>query len=346
MTSKRRKYGDLSARPIPTENGALLDDVFAAFTGKRPVNDEQPAAATPPAPLEPAATQESPTPKPAPAPERDFARVANSVNRDALPAGLFGGTSKQLYDALYQRTRGAMKPTRTIQATRRELIAWSGIKNIKTINTHLKRLRRAGLISHTKLVGEHGGSVYEVFLPEEADPDQTQTRPRPGPDQKLGLDQAQKLVWVGSGNRIENKGTYESPKTVLNTSTDDDEAFAGFCAKFHQASRELTGREPSVSEQEKWSELADLLVAELQIAAARTGSVSSVPAFLTEHLRRRLWKKDKAQLERESREAVTDLATPIDAGKCPDCGGSGWYYPDGPDKGVARCHHTQLHAPD
>src|SRR5256885_1785911 len=36
MTSKKRKYGDLSARSLPTEDPTLIDDVFAAFTGTRP----------------------------------------------------------------------------------------------------------------------------------------------------------------------------------------------------------------------------------------------------------------------------------------------------------------------
>src|ERR1044071_9099605 len=38
MTSKKRKYGDLSARPLPSEDPSLIDDVFAAFTGARPSN--------------------------------------------------------------------------------------------------------------------------------------------------------------------------------------------------------------------------------------------------------------------------------------------------------------------
>lgn len=38
MTSKKRKYGDLSARPLPSEDPSLIDDVFAAFTGTRPSN--------------------------------------------------------------------------------------------------------------------------------------------------------------------------------------------------------------------------------------------------------------------------------------------------------------------
>ncbi|MFL6335297.1 MAG: replication protein [Pyrinomonadaceae bacterium] len=38
MTSKKRKYGDLSARALPSEDPSLIDDVFAAFTGTRPSN--------------------------------------------------------------------------------------------------------------------------------------------------------------------------------------------------------------------------------------------------------------------------------------------------------------------
>ena len=58
MTSKKRKYGDLSARPLPTEDPTLIDDVFAAFTGTRPTS--VPAAESPA--LADMAAAESPTP--------------------------------------------------------------------------------------------------------------------------------------------------------------------------------------------------------------------------------------------------------------------------------------------
>ncbi len=32
----------------------------------------------------------------------------------------------------------------------------------------------------------------------------------------------------------------------------------------------------------------------------------------------------------------------IDASQCPDCGGTGWYYPQGKEKGAARCKHERL----
>ena len=28
--------------------------------------------------------------------------------------------------------------------------------------------------------------------------------------------------------------------------------------------------------------------------------------------------------------------------ECPDCKGSGWWYPEGQDRGVAKCRHEKL----
>jgi hypothetical protein len=68
-----------------------------------------------------------------------------------------------------------------------------------------------------------------------------------------------------------------------------------------------------------------------------------VPAFLAEHLRRRLWKKEKRQIEAEAAEQKASAQTrKVDASKCPDCFGTGMYYPNGFDKGVARCPHSKL----
>jgi hypothetical protein len=106
--------------------------------------------------------------------------------------------------------------------------------------------------------------------------------------------------------------------------------------------KDVTGNESTSADAERWGELAELLVTELKIAAGRTGSVSSVPAFLTEHLRRRLWKKDQRQVEAEASERREEQAPKVDASKCPDCFGTGMYYPDGFDKGVARCRHEKL----
>ncbi len=124
----------------------------------------------------------------------------------------------------------------------------------------------------------------------------------------------------------------------------DDEAYALLLSRFRQAVKEVTGRPSSPAEAERWGELAELLVTELKIAAGRTGTVSSVPAFLTEHLRRRLWKQERRQSEEEGklRTGEEDSAAQVDASQCPDCFGTGMWYPEGFDKGVSRCRHEKI----
>jgi hypothetical protein len=121
----------------------------------------------------------------------------------------------------------------------------------------------------------------------------------------------------------------------------DDEAFAGFVELMGKTAEEITGHAPSRAERERWMELAEVLSAELKIAAGRT-TVSSAPAFLAEHLRRRLWKKDKRQIEAEAAQPKTADAPKVDASQCPDCFGTGMWYPEGFEKGVARCEHKAI----
>jgi len=124
----------------------------------------------------------------------------------------------------------------------------------------------------------------------------------------------------------------------------DDEAFAGFLTEFKTVVRELTGKDPNRSERERYRELAQVLLTELRIASGRT-TVSSVPSFLAEHLRRRLWKMDKRQAQAEGKELPDQPRTTniIPEGQaCPDCNNTGWWYPNGTEKGVARCKHDRL----
>src|SRR5215208_3981506 len=179
-----------------------------------------------PDPTQPIAPQPNPThPNPSQpkipqsqtgvAPTRDFNKRANSIDRDAMPKGHFPGTSYKLYNALYQRTRGAVVPVRIIQATKRELMEWSNIKSKNTIAINLQILLANGWIRRNLEIGDHGGSIYEIYTPEEVSnsthPNPAQLYPsQPDPTQKLGLDPTQFLGWVGLGKVIENKDT--SPK--------------------------------------------------------------------------------------------------------------------------------------
>jgi hypothetical protein len=278
------------------------------------------------------------------APTRDFNKRANSIDRDAMPKGHFPGTSYKLYNALYQRTRGAVVPVRTIQATKRELMEWSNIKSKNTIAVNLQILLANGWLRRNLEIGDHGGSIYEIYTPEEIFNPTHPDPSRPIPSRQLGLDPTQQLSWDGSGKVIENNDTSANFKTSFKTNTEkiDDEAFATHVALLKQATKEITGKGPSAADLDRWREVAEVLVTELKIAAGRT-NVSSVPAFLAEHLRRRLFKKDQKQLAREEAEmSSTPAARKVDASQCPDCFGTGMYYPEGFDKGVARCAHSEL----
>lgn len=286
------------------------------------------------------------------APARDFNKRANSLEKLALPAGIFPGSSKKLYDALYVRTRGAIKPQRSIRATKRELSDWSGIRNVKTIDSHLRYFSAVGLVISEWQRGQNEGCLYEVFLPEETSglfvarsrgvtpPDPTLpgvTPPNVGTPQNSGLPHDQNSGSPHLSQQDLASTSYSPPKIDLKTKDqiDDDEAFA----ELRKAERELTGKSSS---SQAWTELDKVLATELRIAAGRT-TVSSVPAFFAEHLRRRLFKKDKAQLEAEAGSVSAARAErEVDASKCPDCFGAGMYYPEGFEKGVARCTHQQL----
>jgi hypothetical protein len=272
------------------------------------------------------------------APVRDFQKVANSITREALPAGLFKGASKKIYDFLYSKTRGAIAPARTVRLTRREIMEGADVGSTKTLYLNLQHLRAVGLITWQEIVGPHGGNEYTVHLPGEAMGTQstlsTLSTSSYSSPKVLGVLRVESTQSTHSLN-VDNSGTSEEPKTSFKTKEEktDDEL-----RPLREAERELTGKN---SPPEAWRELAELLVAELRIAAGRT-TISSVPAFLTEHLRRRLWKKEKRQIEAEPETAQHPEGPRIDTSQCPDCFGTGMFYPEGYERGVARCAHEKL----
>ena len=282
-------------------------------------------------------------------PERDFTKVANSIGRQAVPAGLFTGKSKQLYDCLYSMTRGAIVPTRSVRISRPKLMAKAAIGSRVTFDANIDRLISVGLISVRHIAGEHEGNEYTVHLPEEATFSLTsltsqttmtsQTSHAQFLDRLVSLETSQTRHTSSS---LESTGSRESKTSFKTKDRSDDEPAAQLGAKLSQVERDLTGKNGANPEQ--WGELADVIAAELKIAAART-TVSNVPAFLAEHLRRRLWKLDKKQALEQGRElpdqaAVSShVAAPVE---CPDCKGSGWWYPEGQDRGVTKCKHSKL----
>ncbi len=284
------------------------------------------------------------------APERDFQRVPNSVTRQALPEGLFRGKSKQVWDYLWSITRGAIVPIRSVRKSRREIKTGAGIGSMVTVDAALEHLQQIGLVKINPSIGSLIGNEYEIFTPEEIDGTSTRYTSIPSSTsltQKVDhLDVPESSI-SSITQPVDSTAIYSAPKTSFNTNTEktDDEAFAKFNETMKKAAKKITGKETSVGESERWNELAELLAVEAQIAAARTSSVSSVPAFLTEHLRRRLWKLDKKPAGVEAKSIADETQTPLTAEQiknCPDCAGTNFYYPHGFEGGVSKCKHEKL----
>ena len=236
-------------------------------------------------------------------PSRDYTKVSNSIMKRAIPEKYFRGLSKHTYDVLYQRTRGAIVPKRTIQLTKDELVRLTGISK-DAIKLHIKYLKETGLLKSRPAIGSHAGWEYEILVPEEIEETEQvgvrEDKARQGKaSENLPLPSGQDLPPLTYTNLVENKDTYEFPKTSLKTNTKNDDEWAAVFSELNEklaaAVKKLTGKSPSENESEKWGDLADLLILELEVAARKTSGVSSVPAFLTEMLRRQFFASRQQQ---------------------------------------------------
>lgn len=256
-------------------------------------------------------------------PNKDFQKVSNSITRQAIPAGIFGsGKSKQLYDALYSLTRGAIKPVRIVRITKPRLMKLAGIGTRQTLWLNLEHLESVGLVRKNVVLGEHGGNEYEVFIPEELpgiDPKTIESIPTtPSPSNRVY--QVQKLVGVVGIDSIPTTPSLNPTNTVIsevsntsfkdNTKNDDDarerEGFSVMFERLDVAVKKLTGKSVTKRDAESWGTLADLLILELEVAASRTDAISSVPAFLTEVLRRQFFASRQHQSSAKSSKSKID----------------------------------------
>ncbi len=229
------------------------------------------------------------------APVKNFQKVSNSITKQAIPARVFkSGKSKELYDVLYSLTRGSINPARTIKISKPKLQKLAGIGAPQTLNQGLMHLQIVGLIriANEAPGGKHEGHEYEVFLYEETGTGLTPLTPVSGVTNLPHLPDLQSNSTYPSLN-VENTTISDEAKTFIKTNTknDDEEAstFIEMNKKLSAAVKKITGKKVSKSEAAKWGTLADVLILELEIAASRADGVSSVPAFLTEVLRRQFF---------------------------------------------------------
>jgi hypothetical protein len=232
------------------------------------------------------------------APEKDFARVPNSIKR-AVEAGHFPNSSLAIYLYLYSLTRGAIKPKRSIRVNKTTLLNGSNLRAEKALLKNLAHLKNIGLLKITVFNGDHAGNEYEVFVPEEIEGNQPTYLPTKQPTYLITEDTPvptnQTLVGR-TVQTIENKRNSDPLRLSLktNTKTDDESAV------LNEVLRQIGKGKPA-----SWRELAEVLKAEFEAASSRTDSVSDAPAFLAEHLRRRLAAKPQR----------TEKAKPFEPGK-------------------------------
>jgi hypothetical protein len=255
------------------------------------------------------------------APVKNFQKVSNSIAKQAIPAGVFkSGKSKELYDVLYSLTRGAFNPARTVQISKPKLQKLAGIGAPQTLSQGLMHLQLVGLVKIVSEApgGKHEGHEYEVFLYEETLTGVTPLTPVSGVRNLPHLLPLESNPGYSSLN-VENKANSENAKTSslkTNTKNDDDEAaaFSELNKKLAAAVKKITGKNVSEKEAGKWSDLADLLILELEVAAKRTGVVSSVPAFLTEVLRRQFFAARQRPASKTSKEIKKDTVGKSETG--------------------------------
>ncbi len=241
-------------------------------------------------------------------------------------------SEQRVYSVMYRETisRGAKER----HFGPKELCEKTGIRSDRTIRTALD-----GLISKlsVEIISHFNGSTlgprYRVFEPREIATRRKASGIEIDPQSKRILTPVATGVATGDKNYrgtgvsitgvtgvevagVSNKyrndiggnGESAAGSSSNPTAAADDDAFAALVKKLRTASREVSGKEPSPADAEHWAEVAELLVTELKVAASRT-SVTSAPAFLAEHLRRRLRKADSRQIEREVEEAASGTKT-------------------------------------
>lgn len=316
MTSKKRKYGNLSERPLPTEDESLVDDVFAAFT-RRPASippvhpapparhapDAQYAPDAPKAPLPP---HDAPDARHAPpalsAPAAGFTRVPNDMLDRILPTLDIYGQSLLL--RLYRLSRGFNSDTCNVSVGK---LATACNFSTRKVQMGLAALEMRGLIQ--RLTEDHKnrdfnlrGITFRILIsdptparrtpPAQYAPDAQHTPGAPNAPNKVNTqkENTQTQEMPAAGVRVVSKFTIEECRRYAEHLRSTGQGInnpGGYATTIHR-----TGE-------------ADLLI----------------ESFLN-----------------------PTVSTQVDASQCLDCKGSGFYYPNGPNGGVAKCKHEKLTA--
>jgi DNA-binding Lrp family transcriptional regulator len=298
MTSKKRKYGNLSERPLPTEDESLVDDVFAAFTRRpntAPSNIEAPSKSKgQPLQIEAASNIEAPPKFEA---ASGFLRVSNEMLDNILPT--LRPSEQVILLRLYRLSRGFSKSTCTVSIG--TLASRCHLKPSQT-RSCLKELERRGLI------------------------------------RRLGVDLANPVQDLRGVTFDVLVGGIASSKS-------------GGGVKFEA---------PSKSEPNKLKALKENTHTQVQppeAAGVGVGSRFSLKQCIVYAEHRKASDPNMRSAEAVGRKLyetgredelidewlAAKVAPQLDTSQCPDCHGTGMYYPEGLGKGgVKKCAHEKL----
>jgi hypothetical protein len=313
MTSKKRKYGNLSERPLPTEDESLVDDVFAAFTRRPasipPVQHAPPAQPAPDVQNAPDAPKALPPPHDAPdaqhappalpAPVAGFTRVPNDMLDRILPTLDTYGQSLLL--RLYRLSRGFNSDTCNVSVGK---LASACNFSTRKVQMGLAALELRGLIQ--RLTEDHKnrdfnlrGITFRILV---SDPSPA----RHTPPARHASDAQHSPGAPNAPNKVntqkENTQTQEVGARVGSRFTIEEcRTYAQHLQSTRQGINNPGGYATTIHRTGEADELIERFL----------NPISSIQ---------------------------------VDASQCPDCKGSGFYYPNGPTGGVAKCKHEKLTA--
>src|SRR5438270_1637684 len=315
MTSKKRKYGNLSERPLPTEDESLVDDVCAAFT-RRPTTilpDVPPAPLAPPArnapdeliapdaPRVPNPLHDAPDAQHAspalPAPVAGFTRVPNDMLDRTLPT--LEVYAQSLLVRIYRLSRGCKSETCNVSVGK---LATACNFCVRKVQMGLAVLEMRGLIQRLKEDHKNKdfnlrGITFKILI---SDPPPARRTPHvqyaPGASLASGAPHAPNKI----NTQKENTQTQEMGVCVGSRFTIEE------CRRYAQ---HLQSTQQGINNPGGY--------------ATTTHSTGEAD-------------------ERIERFLNPAISIQVDASQCPDCKGSGFYYPNGLTGGVAKCRHEKL----
>ena len=252
-------------------------------------------------------------------PIRDYQKIPNSITREAVPAGMFRGKSKLVYDMLWSKSRGKINPSRTVKISRREIKKETAIGSMVTVDAALNHLQSIGLIQVVRNVGSLTGNQYEIFAPDELT-SSTSRASTSSPTQNLdNLD----IPESGNTRRTqteEKEDSYNDAKTFFKDFLNLDDDLKEILIMLTDASKRATGKGLTKKDAEALRDLFEIVITETDIARTRTKSVSVYLKFAVENLRRRLYaEKSKGKSKKlfepgktEIIETVPEAVEPLD----------------------------------